>query len=167
MATHSGILAWKSSMNREAWQAAVHGVSKSWTWLSDLTLSSTIPSSFSSNFNSPGKPSQPLANFSIALSSEYRIYAIHHLSSSRIICCHVCFLHSEFSRTEKVVHLNIQCLAQCLANCHTHYGNIERVIERQLNTHNITRKVELFVFLPLNYQFSNLFVLWPLHNLQH
>ena len=72
-------------MDWGVWRATVHGVSKSWTWLSDLTLSSTSPSSFSSNFNSPGKSSQPLANFSIALSSEYRIYAIHHLSSSRII----------------------------------------------------------------------------------
>ena len=148
-------------MDWGAWRATVHGVSKSWTWLSDLTLSSTSPSSFSSNFNSPGKSSQPLANFSIALSSEYRIYAIHHLSSSRIICCHVYFLCCEFSRTEKVVHLNFQCVAQCLANCHIHYGNIEEVIERQLNTH-ITRKVaELFVFLPLN-----LFVSWLLHNLR-
>ena len=31
MATHSGILAWKIPMDREAWQATVHGVTKSWT----------------------------------------------------------------------------------------------------------------------------------------
>ena len=24
-------------MDREAWQAAIHGVAKSWTWLSDWT----------------------------------------------------------------------------------------------------------------------------------
>ena len=31
MATHSSILAWKIAMDRGAWQAAVHGVSKSQT----------------------------------------------------------------------------------------------------------------------------------------
>ena len=35
MATHSSILAWRIPMDRGAWQAAVHGVSKSQTWLSD------------------------------------------------------------------------------------------------------------------------------------
>ena len=35
MATHSSILAWKNSMDRGAWQATVHGVTKSWTQLSD------------------------------------------------------------------------------------------------------------------------------------
>ena len=31
MVTHSSILAWKSLMNRKAWWATVHGVTKSWT----------------------------------------------------------------------------------------------------------------------------------------
>ena len=34
MATHSGVLAWRISMDRGAWQATVHGVIKSWTRLS-------------------------------------------------------------------------------------------------------------------------------------
>ena len=34
MATHSSILAWRIPVNR-AWWATVHGVTKSWTWLSD------------------------------------------------------------------------------------------------------------------------------------
>ena len=32
MATHSSILAWRIPMDRGAWWAAVHGVTKSWTW---------------------------------------------------------------------------------------------------------------------------------------
>ena len=37
MATHSSILAWRIPMDREAWQAAVHGVTRSQTSLSDWT----------------------------------------------------------------------------------------------------------------------------------
>ena len=35
MAIHSSILAWGNPMDREVWQATVHGVTKSWTQLSD------------------------------------------------------------------------------------------------------------------------------------
>jgi len=35
MATHSGILAWRIPMDRGAWRATVHGVSKSRIRLSD------------------------------------------------------------------------------------------------------------------------------------
>ena len=35
MATHSSILAWRIPMDRGAWQAAVHGFTKSQTRLSD------------------------------------------------------------------------------------------------------------------------------------
>ena len=35
MATHCSILAWRITMDRGAWQATVHGVSKSVTTLSD------------------------------------------------------------------------------------------------------------------------------------
>ena len=38
MATHSNIFAWKNLMDRGAWWAAVHGVAKSRTQLSNLTL---------------------------------------------------------------------------------------------------------------------------------
>ena len=34
-ATHSSILAWRIPMDRGAWQAIVHGVTKSWIQLSD------------------------------------------------------------------------------------------------------------------------------------
>ena len=36
MATHSSILAWRTTMDRGAWQATVHGVIKSWTGLSNF-----------------------------------------------------------------------------------------------------------------------------------
>ena len=35
MATQSSVLAWRIPMDGGAWQAAVHGVTKSRTWLSD------------------------------------------------------------------------------------------------------------------------------------
>ena len=37
MATHSSTLAWKNPMDRGAWQATVHGVTTSWTGLSNFT----------------------------------------------------------------------------------------------------------------------------------
>ena len=36
MVTHSSILAWKISMDREAWRATVHRVTERWTWLKQL-----------------------------------------------------------------------------------------------------------------------------------
>ena len=41
MVTHSSILAWKSPMDRVAWQAIVHGVTKSGAWLSDLATTTS------------------------------------------------------------------------------------------------------------------------------
>ena len=38
MATYFGTLAWKNPMDGRAWKAAVHGVAKSWTRLSDFTF---------------------------------------------------------------------------------------------------------------------------------
>ena len=38
MATHSSILAWRISMDKGAWRAAIHGVAKSQTGLSDFTF---------------------------------------------------------------------------------------------------------------------------------
>ena len=35
LATHSRILAWRIPMDREPWEATVHGVTKSWTQLND------------------------------------------------------------------------------------------------------------------------------------
>ena len=35
MATHSSVLAWRIPMDRGAWWATVHGVAKSWTYLSN------------------------------------------------------------------------------------------------------------------------------------
>ena len=35
MATHMSILAWRILVDREAWQAIVHGITKSWIRLSN------------------------------------------------------------------------------------------------------------------------------------
>ena len=35
MATHSSIFTWRIPMDRGAWGATVHGITKSWRWLSD------------------------------------------------------------------------------------------------------------------------------------
>ena len=43
MATHSSFLAWRIPMDRGAWGAAVHGVTKSRTQLSDFTFLFLVP----------------------------------------------------------------------------------------------------------------------------
>ena len=43
MATHSNNLAWRIPRDRGAWQATVHGVTKSWTRLSDYTHTQHSP----------------------------------------------------------------------------------------------------------------------------
>ena len=42
MATYSSFLAWRIPMDRGAWRATVHGVAKSWTGLSNFTLTFTF-----------------------------------------------------------------------------------------------------------------------------
>ena len=41
MATHSSILAWRNSMDRETWWATVHGVAKGWTY--HISIASSWP----------------------------------------------------------------------------------------------------------------------------
>ena len=41
MATHCSIIAWKSPMDRGAWQAIVHRVAKSGAWLRGLTTTTS------------------------------------------------------------------------------------------------------------------------------
>ena len=40
-ATHSSILAWRIPMDKGAWRVTVHGVTKSWTQLSNFHFQST------------------------------------------------------------------------------------------------------------------------------
>ena len=42
MATHSSILAWRIPMDREAWRATVHGVTKSQTQLSKHSTGGSV-----------------------------------------------------------------------------------------------------------------------------
>ena len=46
-------------MDREAWHAAVHGVAKSWTWLSDWTTPPPNTQCTGGNANLPGKNQVP------------------------------------------------------------------------------------------------------------
>ena len=64
MATHSSVLAWRIPMDRGAWQAAVCGVGKNWTRLSDSAQHSTssgeavdpkFSDSLSSSSSMPGR----------------------------------------------------------------------------------------------------------------
>ena len=43
MAIHSSVLAWRIPMDRGAWWAAVHGISKCWTQLKDYTHPDPMP----------------------------------------------------------------------------------------------------------------------------
>ena len=43
MATHSSILAWRIPVDRGAWRATVHGVTKSQTRLSNSAVAATVP----------------------------------------------------------------------------------------------------------------------------
>ena len=55
LATLSSILAWRIPMDRGAWRATAHGVTKSWTWLSDKApLSPPAPRPFLLLFLSHG-----------------------------------------------------------------------------------------------------------------
>ena len=40
-------------MDREAWRAAIHGVSKSWTWLSDWTEPEALDGSWDLEISGP------------------------------------------------------------------------------------------------------------------
>ena len=42
LATHFSILAWETHWAKEPWQATVHGVTKSWAWLSDWNMSCNL-----------------------------------------------------------------------------------------------------------------------------
>ena len=55
MATHSSILAWRIPMDRGAWRAAVRGITKSWTPLSDKAQHNTAHSRYNRFFAWNGK----------------------------------------------------------------------------------------------------------------
>ena len=44
VATHSSTPAWRIPMDRGAWRATVHGVTRSWTQLSNFTFTSKLES---------------------------------------------------------------------------------------------------------------------------
>ena len=46
MKTHSGLLAWRIPMDREAWRATVHRVAKNWTRLKRLSTHARTSSSY-------------------------------------------------------------------------------------------------------------------------
>ena len=53
MATPSSVLAWRNSMDRGAWCATVHGVTKTWTGLGIVTLSFYRPTPLRRDFSCP------------------------------------------------------------------------------------------------------------------
>ena len=60
MATHSSILAWRIPMDRGAWQAAVHGVARSWTWLTEQLSTAPYPCLY---WHLESTIAQPLSSF--------------------------------------------------------------------------------------------------------
>ena len=50
MATHSSILVWKIPMDREAWQATVQEVAKSWSRLSNKEIAHNTDTKTHSNW---------------------------------------------------------------------------------------------------------------------
>ena len=60
MATHSNILAWRIPMDRGAWQAAVHGVARSWTWLTEQLSTAPYPCLY---WHLESTVTQPLSSF--------------------------------------------------------------------------------------------------------
>ena len=42
MATHSSILAWRTTMNRGTWLVTVNGLTKSWTQLKQLSMQAHV-----------------------------------------------------------------------------------------------------------------------------
>ena len=58
MATHSGILVWRISVDIGAWRAAVHGVAKGQKWLSDEAYYGTGLSTQYSVLTPRGKDSE-------------------------------------------------------------------------------------------------------------
>ena len=55
MAMHSSVLAWRIPMDREAWWATVHGVTKSWTRLNDFDFSTVNGTRYSTVFTLAGQ----------------------------------------------------------------------------------------------------------------
>ena len=65
MATHSSILAWRIPMDRRAWRATVHGVTKSWTHLTNEAQHCVILGGLSCNGLKQGFGSPPEIEFGL------------------------------------------------------------------------------------------------------
>ena len=76
-ATHSSILAWEISWTRGAWQATVHWVAKSQTWLSDWTTRTYAGTAWSLAKDSMGPNLGLWRSFSLRLSLLSTSYFIH------------------------------------------------------------------------------------------
>ena len=92
---------WELVMDREAWHTAIHGVTKSWTWLSDWTELNQVGHNF------PSKE-QASFNFMAAVSICSNFGAQKNKLSHCVHCFPIYLLWSDGTRCHDLCFLNVE-----------------------------------------------------------
>ena len=91
MATYSSVLAWKTLMDRGVWQAIVHGVAKSRTWLSlhAMQLDSQASTSTSRCIIMGGKETSIQLHFCYRQSEFPHLLGMSHHCPAKFLLCRI------------------------------------------------------------------------------